>query len=101
MDTHVDTSAFWAAYKALQDNGVTLAQVRAEVSNLVAVAVLDRRTQHGLGYMLQLTQSLDARKPIVEEIAAATPAGYTSITGGALDAAVVAAAAALNGDPTD
>ena len=100
MDTHVDKAAFWAAYKALQDNDVTLAQVRAEVSNLVAVAALNRRTEHGLGHMLQLTQSREARKPITEEVAGAMPKGYTSITVGALDAAVVAAAAALNSDPT-
>jgi hypothetical protein len=97
MDTHVDKAAFWAAYKALQDNGVTLAEVRADVANAVAVAVLDQRTQHGLGRMLEMKQSKADRRSVVEAVASGFPELYTSVTGNGLDAAVQAAANALWG----
>src|SRR5688572_21486692 len=67
-DVHVDPAAFWAAYKTLQDAGITVAQVRAELSNLVAVAVLNRRTAVGLGHMLSMAKSEDTRRPTVDEL---------------------------------
>jgi hypothetical protein len=97
MDTHVDKTAFWAAYKALQDNGVTLAEVRGEVANAVAVAVLDQRTQHGLGRMLEMKQSSADRRSVVDAVAGGLPDGYKSVTGIGLDVAVQAAAEALWG----
>lgn len=95
MDAHVDKDAFWAAYTALQCAGVQFAEVRADTSNRVAVAVLAKRTAHGLGHMLELAQSMDARRSLVAELKFDTPKLFTQVTRGALDAAVEAAARKL------
>ncbi len=68
IDVHVDPAAFWAAYKALQEAGITVAQVRADLANLVAVAVLNRRTAVGLSHMLSMAKSEDTRRPTVDEL---------------------------------
>jgi hypothetical protein len=73
IDVHVDPAAFWAAYKALQEAGITVAQVRADLSNLVAVAVLNRRTAVGLGHMLSMANSEDTRRPTVDELLRENP----------------------------
>ncbi len=73
IDVHVDPAAFWSAYKALQEAGITVADVRAELSNLVAVAVLNRRTAHGLGHMLNMAGSEDTRRHAVDELIADNP----------------------------
>lgn len=100
-DTHVDRDAFRAAYAALQNAGVQLAEVRADTSNRVAVAVLAKRTAHGLGHMLELAQSTDARRRLVAELKFNTPKMFTQVTHGALDAAVEAAAQTLAGSNAD
>lgn len=96
-DTHVDKDAFWAAYNALQAHGVSLAEVRGVVANHVAVVLLDRRTQHGLGHMLTLAQGTAPRRSAVLEIANGLPEEFTSVSYAALDAAIAAAARSLAG----
>lgn len=90
------SGAFWAAYKALAENEIALAQVRAEVAQRVVSSLLHYREQHGLGQMLTFAQGQpDIRQYIVDQIRAQLPETFTSATRRAVDAAVVVAARAL------
>jgi hypothetical protein len=94
-DKHVDQTAFWAAYEALQGAGVGLAELRAEVSHLIAVEVVEQRALHGLGQMLVMSQNPAGRRASVRTITADLPETYSSVTTGALDIAIQAAAKAM------
>lgn len=95
MDVHVDREAFWAAYKALQDNGVTVAQVKAEVANLVTVAVVRQRTAHGLDRMATLANDYKEARTVVVDLVATQPDTFAWIPRRAVNAAVGAAARVL------
>lgn len=98
MDVHVDKSAFWAAYESLQADGVTLAQVRGDIANKIAVAVLAQRTNGGEDRLRELGSDPGARVALVDELRAASPTAFTSVTKAALHAAVGAAARTLIGE---
>jgi len=97
LDLDDDTSAaFWAAYLTLTDRGVNLAEVRRDVAREVVTALLERRRAHGMGHMLFLAQcDREDRQHVVNQIHAALPDTYTSVTRAVVDAALVAAAEKL------
>ncbi|GAA2347466.1 hypothetical protein [Dactylosporangium salmoneum] len=95
MDVHVDKAAFWAAYKSLQADGVSLAQVRGEMANRIAVAVLRERTSGGVERLQALAADPAERQAVVDGLLDEI---FTSATRSAIHSAVVAAANALTGE---
>jgi hypothetical protein len=95
MDVHVDKAAFWAAYNSLQADGVTLAQVRGEMANRIAVAVLQERTAGGVERLRVLANDPAERQALVEQLLNGI---FTSVTRSAIHSAFVAAANALTGE---
>lgn len=95
MDVHVDRAAFWAAYTAAQENGVTVAQVKAVVANLVTVAVVRQRTEHGLDRMAALASNTEAARAVAVEIATEHKDSLAFVPRRAVNAAVAAAARVL------
>jgi len=99
----VTSGAFWAAYKALGDNGVQLAELRRDVAGQVVRALLERRGEMGMGYMLAIAQANSgqphsrgarARESVVHCLLAG-PSGQSGVPSYAVDAAVAAAARVL------
>ncbi|MEV1315422.1 hypothetical protein AB0J14_04975 [Micromonospora arborensis] len=94
MTDRVDPAAFRAAYNALAPL-IPLAQVRGDIAERVTRALVDQRTQHGLGRMLTLTQSSEARQVTVAAVKAELPDSWTSGHPAFIDQAVRAAAKSL------
>jgi len=96
-DTNVDREAFWAAYRSLEADGVSLAQVRGDVAKRLVDAVIEERDILGPYRMHELADNLAERQVLADELAAANPEEFTSVTRSALYTAVAAAARTLAG----
>lgn len=93
--TRVDPAAYRAAYNVLSRT-VPLAQVRGEVAERVAKAVLERRTKFGIGSLHPMTTDREfAAAVATTELMPNLPEVWTSVKLAALTDAVHAAARAL------
>lgn len=89
-------AGFWAAYSTLQANGVTLAQVRADVAERIALRLIDRQRQHGSGYILAMAQGSAAVVSMARNVHDELPEMFTSVTVTAVELAIETGARALH-----
>lgn len=87
---------FWAACRALSENGVLLAQLRGQIAGRVIDLLVELRANYGTGHLLGVTrQSGPERVRLVALILRDRPETWTSVTPAAVEAAVVAAVRVL------
>ncbi len=85
--------AFWTAYYALEQHGVTHAQVRQHVADAIVEHLRRELLHHGTGRMLAICQD-GGEQPVVDQVMAAKP-NLFSVGRNATAEAVKAAARVL------
>lgn len=75
--TDTRTEAFWPAYYALEQHGVAHAQIRNHMAGLIVDKLMDLRQRHGMGLMLEISQS-GTDHAVVGEVMAEKPRLFTA-----------------------
>jgi hypothetical protein len=101
-DTPGSKDAFWAAYDALGQRGVALAQVREVVAERITAEVCHGQWQHGLGWINGIafvgneeSPAGQSRQRLAETVKADIPTSFSSVSKHAIRCAISAAAKAL------